>query len=161
MTRLFIISQDSRLSPLSWAFITHGTQPGQSIQVAIQNLQMFIGCWLCNLPWLWELPMWHLARHAGLTVQQAVAVTVYLLYHWCLMSICLSSIRKLWLSCLSRGGFGCSEESNRVVLFKHYFYLGMQAYLTVAAMGIWLLVFGGVCTVFGINSWEQLVPDTR
>jgi len=47
---------------------------------------MFIGCWLCKLFALGALPMWHLARHAGLTVQQAVAMAVYLLY-WCLINL--------------------------------------------------------------------------
>jgi len=62
--------------------------------------------------------MWHLARHAGLTVQQAVAMAAVYFAVPLVFNVNLFESRKLVASCLSRGGFGGSK--NRMVLFKHY-----------------------------------------
>lgn len=110
---------------------------------------------------LGALPTWHLARHAGLTVQQSIAIAVvYLLYPLVyninlfdfhpeviavpalLWAVLAARLDRIWWFCLS------------IVLV-----LGCKAVLslTVAAMGVWLLVFekkrryGAIALVSGIT----------
>lgn len=95
------------------------------------------------------LPTWHLARQAGLTVQQAVAMAaVYLLYplvfnvnlfefHPEVMALPVL-LGAVMAARLGRTGWFC---------LSIIFVLGCKAVLslTVAAMGIWLLVFEKRC----------------
>jgi uncharacterized membrane protein len=111
---------------------------------------------------LGALPVWHLARHAELTMQQAVAMaTVYLLYplvfnvnlfefHPEVMALPVF-LGAVLAARLGRTGWFC---------LSIIFILGCKAVLslTVAAMGIWLLVFekrrlcGALALIAG-SSW--------
>lgn len=94
---------------------------------------------------LGALPTWHLARTSGLTAQQAVAMAaVYLLYplvfnvnlfdfHPEVMAL-PAFLTAVWCARLGRTGWFCIS----IILI-----LGCKAVLslTVAAMGVWLIVF--------------------
>ena len=91
------------------------------------------------------LPTWHLARHAGLTVPQAVAMAaVYLLYPL-VFNANLFEFHPEVMALPVFLGAVLAARLNRTGWFclSIIFILGCKAVLslTVAAMGIWLLVF--------------------
>jgi len=110
---------------------------------------------------LGALPTWHLARHAGLTVQQSIAVAaVYLLYPL-VYNINLFDFHPEVIAVPALLGAVLAARVNRIWWFCLciVLVLGCKAVLslTVAAMGVWLLVFekkrryGAIALLCGIT----------
>lgn len=91
------------------------------------------------------LPTWHLARQAGLTVQQAIAMAaVYLLYPLVFnMNLFEFHPEVMALPVLLGAVLAARLDRKGWFCLSIIFVLGCKAVLslTVAAMGIWLLVF--------------------
>jgi uncharacterized membrane protein len=108
------------------------------------------------------LPTWYLARQAGLTMPQAVAVTaVYLLYPL-VFNVNLFEFHPEVMALPVFLGAVLAARKSRIGWFclSIIFILGCKAVLslTVAAMGIWLLVFEKrrLCGMFALiagSSW--------
>ena len=110
---------------------------------------------------LGALPTWHLARHAGLTVQQSIAVAaVYLLYPL-VYNINLFDFHPEVIAVPALLGAVLAARLDRIGWFCLCIVLalGCKAVLslTVAAMGVWLLVFekkrryGAIALISGIT----------
>jgi uncharacterized membrane protein len=110
---------------------------------------------------LGALPTWHLARHAGLTVQQSIAVAaVYLLYPL-VYNINLFDFHPEVIAVPALLGAVLAARLDRIWWFCLCIVLalGCKAVLslTVAAMGVWLLVFekkrryGAIALISGIT----------
>lgn len=107
------------------------------------------------------LPTWHLARHADLTAGQAIAVAVVYLLYPLVFNINLFDFHPEVIAVPALLGAVLAARLDRIGWFCLCIFLtlGCKAVLslTVAAMGIWLLVFekkrrcGAIALVSGIT----------
>ncbi|MBW4634090.1 MAG: DUF2079 domain-containing protein [Iphinoe sp. HA4291-MV1] len=106
------------------------------------------------------LPIWHLARHAGVTVQQAIAVAAMYLLYPLVFNINLFDFHPEVIAVPTLLGAVLAARLERTGWFCLCIFLtlGCKAVLslTVVALGVWLLVFekkqrcGAIALVSGI-----------
>ncbi|ARV63215.1 hypothetical protein BZZ01_24725 [Nostocales cyanobacterium HT-58-2] len=109
---------------------------------------------------LGAMPIWYLARHAGLAVQQAIAVAAMYLLYPLVFNINLFDFHPEVIAVPALLGAVLAARLERIGWFclSIFLTLGCKAVLslTVAALGVWLLVFekkrrcGAIALVSGV-----------